>query len=197
MTDPVAAGLPPIEVYRIGDAYFVIDGNHRVSVARTLNAHRVRARVTEVTTRVPLSADDDREALAIKGEYVRFLTRTRLDETHTDVNLLMTRPGNTMFSVPTSPAWQAGSGLRCRTLRHDGTKPNTCPQFALCACIRCWTYPLLYSAAKPTSTYGCWSARSRCVPDAAGVYLRAHWRNHCTRHTAGCRHAWSPGGYGC
>ena len=31
-------GLPPISVYQIGDGYFVIDGNHRVSVARQLNA---------------------------------------------------------------------------------------------------------------------------------------------------------------
>ncbi len=28
------AGLPPIEVYQVGDAYFVRDGNHRVSVAQ-------------------------------------------------------------------------------------------------------------------------------------------------------------------
>ncbi|MEN6300139.1 MAG: hypothetical protein ABFD51_09585, partial [Anaerolineaceae bacterium] len=28
-------GLPPIEVYQIGEAYFVKDGNHRVSVARS------------------------------------------------------------------------------------------------------------------------------------------------------------------
>ena len=27
-------GLPPIEVYKVGEVYFVIDGNHRVSVAR-------------------------------------------------------------------------------------------------------------------------------------------------------------------
>src|SRR5690606_3907465 len=28
------SGLPPIEVYQIGDVYFVLDGHHRVSVAR-------------------------------------------------------------------------------------------------------------------------------------------------------------------
>ena len=27
-------GLPPIEVYQVGKVYFVLDGNHRVSVAR-------------------------------------------------------------------------------------------------------------------------------------------------------------------
>src|SRR5512138_660003 len=30
------AGLPPIEVYKVGEVYFVIDGNHRVSIARQL-----------------------------------------------------------------------------------------------------------------------------------------------------------------
>src|SRR5512141_1668928 len=28
------AGLPPIEVYKVGEAYFVVDGNHRVSIAK-------------------------------------------------------------------------------------------------------------------------------------------------------------------
>jgi uncharacterized ParB-like nuclease family protein len=28
------AGFDPIEVYKVGDAYFVFDGNHRVSIAR-------------------------------------------------------------------------------------------------------------------------------------------------------------------
>jgi hypothetical protein len=26
--------LPPVELYEMGDAYFVVDGHHRVSVAR-------------------------------------------------------------------------------------------------------------------------------------------------------------------
>ena len=32
MEDPT--GLPPIDVFKVGDVYFVADGNHRVSVAR-------------------------------------------------------------------------------------------------------------------------------------------------------------------
>ena len=52
------AGLPPIEVYRIGEAYFVLDGNHRVSVARELGATYIQAYVTEVRTRVSLSPDE-------------------------------------------------------------------------------------------------------------------------------------------
>src|SRR5690606_41585583 len=41
-------GLPPIEVYRLGEAFFVKDGNHRVSVARQLGAKQIDAYVTEV-----------------------------------------------------------------------------------------------------------------------------------------------------
>ncbi|RMF00194.1 MAG: universal stress protein, partial [Chloroflexi bacterium] len=36
-------GLPPIEVYQIGEVYFVIDGNHRVSVARQIGATHIEA----------------------------------------------------------------------------------------------------------------------------------------------------------
>jgi hypothetical protein len=38
-------GLPPIELYKVGDAYFVKDGNHRVSVARQFGATEIEAYV--------------------------------------------------------------------------------------------------------------------------------------------------------
>jgi|ADGO01.1.fsa_nt_gi ParB-like nuclease domain. len=44
---------PPIDVYQIGDAYFVVDGNHRVSVARQNGAKTIQAYVTPFHTRVP------------------------------------------------------------------------------------------------------------------------------------------------
>jgi hypothetical protein len=49
--------LPPIEVYRIGDAYFVRDGHHRVSVARALRIELIEAHVIEVITRVGASRE--------------------------------------------------------------------------------------------------------------------------------------------
>lgn len=39
--------LPPVELYKLGGAYFVFDGNHRVSVARYRGAAAVDALVTE------------------------------------------------------------------------------------------------------------------------------------------------------
>jgi hypothetical protein len=72
--------LPPIQLYQIGDAYFCLDGHHRISVARQRGIHSLEAQVIEVKTRVPVSGDLDVDELAIRGEYARFLKRTRLDE---------------------------------------------------------------------------------------------------------------------
>lgn len=40
-------GLPPIEVYKVGERYFILDGHHRASVARYLGNRVIEARVTE------------------------------------------------------------------------------------------------------------------------------------------------------
>jgi nucleotide-binding universal stress UspA family protein len=86
-------GLPPIGVYQIGEAYFVLDGNHRVSVARQLGATHIQAYVTEVCTRVPLSPDVQPDDLILKAEYADFLERTCLDELRPEADLSVTVPG--------------------------------------------------------------------------------------------------------
>jgi nucleotide-binding universal stress UspA family protein len=87
------AGLPPIEVYQIGEIYFVKDGNHRVSVARQLGILFIQAYVTEVKTRIQLKPDDDPKDIIIKSEYSAFLEKTRLDELRPDSNLIVSIPG--------------------------------------------------------------------------------------------------------
>ena len=42
--------IPPIDVYQVGDYYFVSDGHHRVSVARSMGVDLIEARVTAVET---------------------------------------------------------------------------------------------------------------------------------------------------
>ena len=86
-------GLSPIKVYRIGDAYFVYDGNHRVSVARQLGATSIQAHVIEIPTRVPLSPEDKPEDLIWKAEYADFLECTHLDELRPKADLAVTVPG--------------------------------------------------------------------------------------------------------
>ena len=46
--------LPPISVYKLGDCYFVRDGNHRVSVARSKGVEFIDAEVVELTSKIPL-----------------------------------------------------------------------------------------------------------------------------------------------
>jgi nucleotide-binding universal stress UspA family protein len=86
-------GVPPIELYRIGNAYFVLDGNHRVSVLRRMGATHAQAYVTEVQTRVPLSPYDSPDDLILKAEYADFLDRTSLDEQRPTADLSVTSPG--------------------------------------------------------------------------------------------------------
>ncbi len=45
--------IPPIEVYRVCDRHFVIDGHHRVSIAAATGQRRIEAYVTQVLAAVP------------------------------------------------------------------------------------------------------------------------------------------------
>jgi len=91
MTD--LSGLPPIDVYQVGQTYFVLDGHHRVSVARQLGATHIHAYVTKVQTRVPFSPDVQPDDLIVKAEYADFLARTRLDELRPEADLSVSVPG--------------------------------------------------------------------------------------------------------
>jgi nucleotide-binding universal stress UspA family protein len=86
-------GLPPIEVYQLGEAYFVIDGNHRVSVAREMEASHIEAYVTEVQSKVPLTPDVNPDDIILKERYLNFLERTRLDQLRPGVDLTVSVPG--------------------------------------------------------------------------------------------------------
>jgi hypothetical protein len=86
--------FPPVELFKIGEVYFVRDGNHRVSVARANGASHIEAYVTEVKTDVPLTLDDfERDQWLIKAEYAEFLERTHLDKLRPDHDLKLTEPG--------------------------------------------------------------------------------------------------------
>jgi hypothetical protein len=85
--------VPPIEVYHLGNVYFVKDGHHRVSVARHLRWATIPARVIEVKTRAPLSGDMDAAALLQAKEYVDFLDRSQLDRVRPEASIAVSRLG--------------------------------------------------------------------------------------------------------
>jgi hypothetical protein len=93
-------GFPPIEVYQVGDVYFVRDGNHRVSVARTHDAKTIEAYVIEYKTEVSIDTQDDLaditsklDGILLDMERTEFLKKTRLDEIQPDHGVCFTEPG--------------------------------------------------------------------------------------------------------
>ena len=87
-------GYPPVDLYKIGEVYFVRDGNHRVSVARANGLTFIEAYVTEIETAVDLTLDDfERDRWIIKIERSEFLAETHLDELRPDHNVEFTEPG--------------------------------------------------------------------------------------------------------
>jgi len=86
-------GFPPIEVYKVGEVYFVRDGNHRVSVARRHGATTIEAYVIEYKTSVPISKDDDLDDILLKMEQTEFFSKTRLDKLRPDHHVVFTEPG--------------------------------------------------------------------------------------------------------
>jgi hypothetical protein len=87
-------GFPPIELYKIGDAYFVLDGNHRVSVARQLDMPTIEAYVTEMILPAALEIDENftQHDLFIKAAYLEFLRQTSLNELRPESKVILTEP---------------------------------------------------------------------------------------------------------
>ncbi len=76
--------LPPIQLYKVGDVYFVKDGNHRVSVARERGQEYIDAEVIEGHIRAPFYAEMEPNEMLLQAEYAEFLRRTDLDRQEPD-----------------------------------------------------------------------------------------------------------------
>lgn len=85
--------LPPIDVYRLGGSYFVIDGHRRVSVARSLDRPTIPARVIEIRTRAPVPEGIGAGDLLRMAEYAAFLELTELDRLRPEARLEVSRLG--------------------------------------------------------------------------------------------------------
>lgn len=85
-------GIPPIDVYRVGELHFVRDGHHRVSVAHALGLRAIDAFVTEVTTKIDATGIGRRGDLITKDLRRVFLDRVPL-------------PGPALANILVSSAW--------------------------------------------------------------------------------------------
>jgi hypothetical protein len=84
--------LPPVELYKIGDIYFVKDGNHRISVAREKGQVFIDAYVIEIDVPVDLKPDLVLQDLVLKREQAIFNKETRIMDLRPDARI--------EFSIP-------------------------------------------------------------------------------------------------
>ena len=70
--------MPPIDVYRVGALHFVIDGHHRVSVARQMGLEKIDAMVTEIITEIPADQGISPRDLPLKSHERLFFERVPL-----------------------------------------------------------------------------------------------------------------------
>ncbi len=88
-----AERLPPVQLYQVGQVYFVLDGHHRISVAREQGQEYIDAEVIELPTPVVLGPDLSPEELILKAEQAGFLEQTALKALRPEARLEASEPG--------------------------------------------------------------------------------------------------------
>lgn len=84
--------LPPIEVYKVDDYYFVRDGNHRVSVAKSHKWGFIDAEVTEYIVNVSITKDLTPKDKLMIQEHANFLDVTQLSSLGKGADIKLTLP---------------------------------------------------------------------------------------------------------
>ncbi|MDR2135771.1 MAG: transcriptional regulator [Treponema sp.] len=89
--------LPPIQLYEIGGVYFVRDGNHRVSVAKTQGVEQIDAEVTSLSSEInitPQTTTEELKTAVINYEKNIFYEKTGFGELTGFYDLDFTMPGS-------------------------------------------------------------------------------------------------------
>jgi hypothetical protein len=86
-------GLPAIELYQLGETYFVKDGNHRVSVAREQGQKFIDARVIVVDAPAPITSADDIMDWIRDQDALAFHAKTRISHYRPGTRIDLTLPG--------------------------------------------------------------------------------------------------------
>jgi nucleotide-binding universal stress UspA family protein len=75
------ASLPPVELYKVGFGYYVLDGNHRVAAAKQLGQLEIDADVTEF---IPLGDHQAQRVFAERRSFERATGVTRIEAAKAD-----------------------------------------------------------------------------------------------------------------
>lgn len=86
-------GWPPVDLYQVGNIYFVKDGNHRVSVARQLNLPTIEAHVLAYPVEVEIDPTENLDQIFIQLGEENFRSKTGLAARFPEHNITFTSPG--------------------------------------------------------------------------------------------------------
>ena len=86
--------FPPIVAVKLGETYFVIDGHHRIALARRVGTEVIDADVTELIARVPLPAGADMLEVVLRELERIFLEDSGLAEARPAARVAVSRPAH-------------------------------------------------------------------------------------------------------
>jgi ParB-like nuclease family protein len=84
--------FPPITVYEIDGRYFVVDGHHRVAIAKQRGTEFIDAEVTQLRSRTPLPRDADIGAIIMAEQQRRFMEESGLERARPQARIEFSRP---------------------------------------------------------------------------------------------------------
>jgi hypothetical protein len=84
--------FPPIQVYEVDGRYFLVDGHHRVAIARQRGADFIEAEVIELRTRFPLPPDADIGQIVHTERERVFMQESGLERARPEAKIELTRP---------------------------------------------------------------------------------------------------------
>ena len=84
--------FPPISAYKVKDVYFVIDGNHRVGLAKQRGAEFIDAEITEIHTDLEIDESVDFDRIIYLEQEQRFMERSGLARARPMTRIDLTRP---------------------------------------------------------------------------------------------------------
>jgi hypothetical protein len=84
--------FPPIVVYEIGSRYFVVDGHHRVAIARQRGIEMIDAEITQLRSATELPPDADIASIIMAEQHRRFMEESGLETARPDATIEFSRP---------------------------------------------------------------------------------------------------------
>lgn len=84
--------FPPITVYEIDGRYFVVDGHHRVAIAKQRGTEFIDAEVTRLRSQTPLPPDADIGAIIMAEQQRRFMEESGLGRARPQARIEFSRP---------------------------------------------------------------------------------------------------------